>query len=205
MGEPDATPHTTDPKGTASSTTSDNTTADVAHSNASSSNSTLSSTTGATTHEETLGTLDERLTASVGEFDRMILTERSRISSGTGGDDASGGDHEDGPGAADGSAFDEGEPLGGDSMGESTGPGMDGTGSDSSKHSVYSGRTDQAGAAGRLPGRGDDEHADIPGDIPSGEDDDIVARQIREAAIDEPDPELREKLWDEYRRYKGLK
>ena len=31
-------------------------------------------------------------------------------------------------------------------------------------------------------------------------DDDIVMRQIREAAMKETNPELREKLWDEYRR-----
>lgn len=34
-------------------------------------------------------------------------------------------------------------------------------------------------------------------------DDDVVARQLREAAERETDPELREKLWEEYRRYKG--
>jgi hypothetical protein len=33
-------------------------------------------------------------------------------------------------------------------------------------------------------------------------DDDIVARQLREAAEEEIDPELREKLWDEYEQYK---
>ena len=44
----------------------------------------------------------------------------------------------------------------------------------------------------------------VPGDIPSGNDDDVVARQLREAAIHEPDPVLREKLWDEYRKYSGL-
>ncbi len=33
-------------------------------------------------------------------------------------------------------------------------------------------------------------------------DDDIVARQIREAAEREQDPELRKKLWEEYRKYK---
>ncbi len=32
--------------------------------------------------------------------------------------------------------------------------------------------------------------------------DDIVARQIREAAMSEKDPELRQKLWDEYKKYK---
>lgn len=35
-----------------------------------------------------------------------------------------------------------------------------------------------------------------------GEDDDIVARQLREAAENESDPELKEKLWKEYEAYK---
>jgi hypothetical protein len=43
----------------------------------------------------------------------------------------------------------------------------------------------------------------VPEDLPDARDDDIIARQLREAAINEPDPELREKLWEEYRRYKG--
>jgi hypothetical protein len=43
-----------------------------------------------------------------------------------------------------------------------------------------------------------------PGDIPNGNDDDVVARQLREAAMREADPEVREKLWNEYRKYKGL-
>lgn len=43
-----------------------------------------------------------------------------------------------------------------------------------------------------------------PDDIPSGRDDDVVARQLREAAMSEPDPELREALWDEYRNYTGI-
>jgi hypothetical protein len=44
----------------------------------------------------------------------------------------------------------------------------------------------------------------LPDDIPDAKDDDIIARQLREAAMQETDPELKEKLWDEYRRYKGL-
>ena len=43
-----------------------------------------------------------------------------------------------------------------------------------------------------------------PPDIPSGNDDDVVARQLREAAMREPDPAIREKLWAEYRKYKGI-
>ena len=44
---------------------------------------------------------------------------------------------------------------------------------------------------------------DLPKDLPDARDDDILARQLREAAMSEPDPELREKLWNEYRRYKN--
>ena len=39
----------------------------------------------------------------------------------------------------------------------------------------------------------------------SYEDDDIVARQLREAAENETDPELKEKLWKEYEEYKKSK
>ncbi len=38
--------------------------------------------------------------------------------------------------------------------------------------------------------------------IPSGVDDDIIARRLRRAAENETDPELKEKLWNEYRDYK---
>ena len=38
--------------------------------------------------------------------------------------------------------------------------------------------------------------------IPSGDDDDIVARRLRRAAEQETDPELKEKLWKEYIEYK---
>ena len=54
------------------------------------------------------------------------------------------------------------------------------------------------------PGRTDEDRPDrVPADVGDGSDDDIVARQLREAAMEEDDPELREKLWDEYRRYKA--
>ena len=45
---------------------------------------------------------------------------------------------------------------------------------------------------------------EAPEDIPSGNDDDVVARQLREAAMREPDPDIREALWNEYRKYKGI-
>ncbi len=62
-------------------------------------------------------------------------------------------------------------------------PGSVGSGSADVDHSVY-------GAPG--------------GKLPPPEDDDIVARQLREAAEKEPDPELKKKLWEEYWKYKGV-
>ena len=40
----------------------------------------------------------------------------------------------------------------------------------------------------------------VPPDVADARDDDVVCRQLREAAMQEADAALREKLWDEYRR-----
>ena len=50
----------------------------------------------------------------------------------------------------------------------------------------------RAAAAVRRPGNA----------VPTGDDDDIIARRLRKAAESETDPELKEKLWKEYRDYK---
>jgi hypothetical protein len=59
---------------------------------------------------------------------------------------------------------------------------------------------------GRMPGPGEKtvegSPPPDPEDIPDGQDDDIVARQLREAAMSEQDPDLKEKLWEEYKKYK---
>ena len=44
----------------------------------------------------------------------------------------------------------------------------------------------------------------LPEDIPAANNDDAVAAQIRLAAEIEQDPVKQEKLWNEYRKYKGL-
>jgi hypothetical protein len=46
--------------------------------------------------------------------------------------------------------------------------------------------------------------ARTPDDIPILVDDDIIARQLREAALAEEDPALRDRLWEEYRKYSGI-
>ncbi|MFK8054031.1 MAG: hypothetical protein AB8F65_13780 [Woeseiaceae bacterium] len=60
------------------------------------------------------------------------------------------------------------------------------------------------GVDGPVEGPSDEVLAErTPDDIPPSTYDDIVARQLREAAQAEEDPEIREKLWDEYRKYTG--
>ena len=74
-------------------------------------------------------------------------------------------------------------------------------------------RDPQPTPAGKEPGAGGSDMAkatpaavtpeyEIPGDVGNGQDDDIIAKQLREAAMKEKDPELRAKLWEEYRKYK---
>lgn len=50
----------------------------------------------------------------------------------------------------------------------------------------------------------DMDNGKIPDDIPSVDNDSVLEAQIRQAATDETDPDLKAKLWNEYRRYKGL-
>jgi hypothetical protein len=79
-------------------------------------------------------------------------------------------------------------------------PGGEGeSGQGSSENSGERGGGGGVGGGGPLGGSGP---SDVPADIPDGRDDDIVARQLREAAMKETDPELRERLWEEYRQYK---
>ncbi len=44
----------------------------------------------------------------------------------------------------------------------------------------------------------------LPEDIPPAANDDIIAKQFREAAMAATDPVVKQELWDEYRRYKNL-
>jgi hypothetical protein len=44
----------------------------------------------------------------------------------------------------------------------------------------------------------------IPDDIPPADNDGVLEAQIRQAAMNEKDPVVQEKLWNEYRKYKGL-
>jgi len=145
---------------------------------------------GVLTGAEQVAILDGQLNRGTGEFDELILRERDTIRRTT--TNGSGDEQEPAEGYG-GGGYGAGQEGGGDF------PPMSGSGG--------------GGQGGPGPIARGDYDGDIPqntavypppADIPSGNDDDVVARQLREAAMREPDPKLREKLWDEYRKYKGI-
>jgi hypothetical protein len=141
---------------------------------------------GPLTAAEQVAILDAELERGAGEFDAMILEEqaaqRAAERERAGGSDETGetdeGAGSGGPGGSYGRVIADGG-------GYASGGGMGG-----------------ASRGGGIP----DNTAKYPPppDIPDGNDDDVVARQLREAAMREPDPAVREKLWAEYRKYKGI-
>ena len=133
------------------------------------------------TSAEKTAVLDAELRAGMGEFDEMLLLEQERIKAAA-------------PHASDNSEQGGGQGGGADEGGATGGAGQQATDS-------ADGSSDQQGGAG--PGK--QQHtarAGTPPDIPDGSDDDVVARQLREAAEKETDTELKKKLWEEYRKYK---
>jgi len=60
-------------------------------------------------------------------------------------------------------------------------------------------KTDANAKTTRVKGSGK-----TPDDIPPVDNDSVLEAQIRQAAMNERDPIIKEKLWNEYRKYKGL-
>jgi hypothetical protein len=140
--------------------------------------------------------LTDQLNGSLGEFDERLLREQDRIKARTPQTETTASSKSGGAYVAD-QADDSGNTL--DNTGD---------GGQAGQQSQRAGETDNEGTRTASNGMGtpasssSGTEGSIPEDIPDGSDDDIIARQIREAAEKETDPELRAKLWDEYRRYR---
>tara|TARA_B100001778_G_scaffold48251_1_gene35588 strand:+ start:1238 stop:1888 length:651 start_codon:yes stop_codon:yes gene_type:complete len=136
---------------------------------------------------------------SLGDFDKDIASERVVIASADRGDGMTGQE------SADASAISEGALEGGmdGAMGTSgseaeASQGQEGEAQESQSTSDSSDESSQSKA--------DKQKERIPDDIPmDGTGEDVIARQIREAAIQEDDPMIREALWEEYRKHMGIK
>ena len=148
---------------------------------------------------------------SFGVFDGRMRDEQSVIAGQRGGRGGNGNGNGSGANGANGEGAggsesgsgsgEKGQGAGGQGQGQGQGQGGSGTGSRSGQGQGGNGATGGGGVGGGGPKGGGGPNT-VPANIPDGSDDDVVARQLREAATNESDPELREKLWQEYRNYK---
>jgi hypothetical protein len=161
---------------------------------------------------------------SLGDFDGAIARERGTIGASGRGSAQGAGDRERDDAEAVKTAGDgpelgkDGDPNGRPSA-QTGGPGQAGDLPDTPPPGADSGGAPEAGGedagataetgAGRSTDKGSREGSgtgDLPEDIPAdGTGEDQVARQLREAAMAEQDPVVREALWEQYRRHTGLK
>jgi len=160
------------------------------------------------TTEDRRAQIDRRFDETFAVFDGRMRKEQETISqerasragsSGQGGSAGeAAGDVEsgDGPGTEGAGDVPEGE---GDAGSAEVSGSAAGRGESAGQASGEQGGGGGVGGGGPKGGSGP---STVPADIPDGRDDDIVARQLREAAMKETDPELRERLWEEYRQYK---
>ncbi|MBS3744760.1 MAG: hypothetical protein KGY48_10455, partial [Wenzhouxiangellaceae bacterium] len=148
---------------------------------------------GATTAEqrsdatEAAQNSDERFTEAMRRFDGRLARERFGAAGGADGPAGSDGGSGSGGGQAD-----DADQSGSGTLAGSGNPFEEGRSDDEQDPNA----TGRGGIGQRSSG------APPPG-TPDGSDDDIVARQLREAAETETDPALRARLWEEYRAYKN--
>lgn len=140
----------------------------------------------ATTADERRAVLDGELDRSLGEFDKTLRGEQDRVAQerDSRAATAAGSAAVETAGGSDGVREARAGDLKSDAAARDAATAA-------SQGSQSKGDTNVGGGSG-APNRG----------IPSGEDDDIVARRLRRAAEQETDPELKEKLWKEYVEYK---
>lgn len=157
--------------------------------------------------EERLRLMDEAFLKSLNKFEQCQSAKKKKEAGGAAG----GGEK----GAEDGSGDTGGEKGTTSTTGESVASSAM-SGSETQADPPPAGSV-EAGKSGTLQRSQDRDKADKTGrgkvarsngkppeDIPSAENDDVLAAQIRYAAEKETDPVKKKRLWNEYRKYKGL-
>ena len=150
------------------------------------------------THSERLKAMDRAFFESVDRFELCNLSNQSGTSSGS----ASG----NGQASGTSTGTSSGSESGLDSVASQE---MTGTETESTLSQVNSSESSNVpenanNESVKVNGGGSSKNGVKPKDIPSADNDDAIAAQIRLAAEIEKDPVKKEKLWNEYRKYKGL-
>ena len=162
------------------------------------------------TQAEKTASMDKQLFAALADFDELLLKEEEKVSARVPSQREAGSASQNGTsGGASGETGESGQGSG-DQDGSGT---TSADAGESSSSSAQSGQTAQGGTTSGAQSNVGAGSADIDhsaygapgGKLPPPQDDDIVARQLREAAEKETDPELKKKLWEEYWKYKGVK
>ncbi len=176
------------------------------------------------TSQEQVAELEKLLGESLGQFDEELLQEEERLAArqpksresgyghgGSGYSGAGGTDMGTGETAGQGAGSSQTSVIEGmaGQRSEDDGTADAQTGKEPGGLASGSGQGASGGSgegAGSAPGAGE-QQAQGPGSEPGRQGletgyDDIVARQLREAAEKETDPELKKKLWEEYYKYK---
>lgn len=156
------------------------------------------------TRGERIHYMDKSLSRSLNKFE-LCQSEKKKVeSNGANGNSSGTGDTAD---TADTAASSEGDATSG-SVASST---MSGTELPATENKVeeepeISSTVVQTtnNENGKYEGGISNTNGKIPDDIPSADNDSVLAAQIRRAAENETDSIKREQLWDEYRKYKGL-
>ncbi len=164
----------------------------------SSSSSSSSSGSPSMSDAERQAELEGTLNETMASYDGMILREREYVLNRGNEEGSEEALEETGPAGPDEELpYDEGDEDG-------SGGGAEASGPPGSESQSSGGGYRPSGPAQNRDGEYQHQgQTPPPADIPDGNDDDVVARQIREAAMRETDPVLKEKLWDEYRKYKN--
>ncbi len=166
------------------------------------------------TEGERIVALERRLGSSLSEFDEMLLREMEQLARTQSGSPDAGTGAGLGTGEQPGSAeAGDDQSARGEGPGDKSSPATDSgakTKAEKSTDRTATGGVREAGQTAKVDQAGANKDAKRTGavkqdDVPDAGDDDVVARQLREAAENETDPELREKLWEEYKRYKSGK
>lgn len=156
------------------------------------------------TTEEKLTELDSSFSESLGTFDDMLLTEQQKVASHTPkqreAGNGTGTDQYDGVNSSGSQGQD-----GGNGTARNTNSGQAGSSGDRSGSPNQTATSPGTGSNSGT-GVGSTKQSQTPPtsgnkDL-SQTDDDIIAKQLKEAAEQETDPQVKAKLWEEYRKYK---
>ncbi|WP_339777827.1 hypothetical protein [uncultured Methylophaga sp.] len=148
------------------------------------------------TRAERIALMEKAFFDSVNRFESCNLSDPNNTSAtGSDGGDQGGGENQAGNAGNSSVASQEMQGTEPETETESSMPAQAGT-ADSDEPSENEG--------GSVVSSGGADNGAIPEDIPSANNDDAIAAQIRLAAEAEQDPEIKKKLWNEYRKYKGM-